>query len=390
MENKDTLQVLSEEIEDLSTFLKDNEHNKLGSGTARKMMKLLKSVKTLYKIVYDQQELLQSHQNILEAFGKNLRANNAFNENTSKVREEFQRNLEAQKNETGRINGILGSIGDNLTTNNAVIERLVKETEQIKNEESKLKARVNNQQHLLSSTKENVEKQKQKDSVDSSYDCVDYFDFEDYFRGSQEHIRKSQEQYIPYFKGKRRVADLGCGRGEFLELLKENEIDSFGVEMYGEFVEYGLEKGLNVIRGDAIKFLEECESLGGIFLGQVVEHLELQQIVRLCNLSYEKLEQGASIIMETPNPTALSIYTHAFYIDPSHQKPVHPLMLRYFLQRAGFVNIEILYTDMSKLDNSVVPLQGVKADNLEAFNEGIKEMSELLFGSQDYAIIATK
>lgn len=63
-------------------------------------------------------------------------------------------------------------------------------------------------------------------AVDGDYQAIDYFDFENYFRGSKDAIKENQKQYVPYFEGKKNVLDLGCGRGEFLELLKEHDIDA--------------------------------------------------------------------------------------------------------------------------------------------------------------------
>jgi O-antigen chain-terminating methyltransferase len=96
------------------------------------------------------------------------------------------------------------------------------------------------------------------------------------------------------------------------------------------------------------------------------------------------------VILETPNPTSLAIYTNWFYVDPSHNKPVHPLTLEYFLKQAGFSDIEVLYTEQSKPDFKIPELHVTGAENLEEFNNGMKVVSNVLFGSQDYAIIARK
>lgn len=227
---------------------------------------------------------------------------------------------------------------------------------------------------------------------EEGYGIIDYFDFEDHFRGSREHIKSVQEQYLPYFEGRKRVADLGCGRGEFLELLKENEIGAIGADFYQEFADYCVERNLQVECGDAIEFLRKQEALDGIFVGQVIEHLTTKQVIEICNLAYEKLEEGSYLILETPNPTALSIFTHAFYIDPSHEKPVHPLTMEYFLQKAGFAKdkISIKYSDISKLPTQIPALKADNIENIDDYNAAMQEVSETLFGSQDYAIIAQR
>lgn len=225
---------------------------------------------------------------------------------------------------------------------------------------------------------------------EDEYSDIDYFDFENHFRGSREAIKEVQRQYIQYFEGRTNVLDLGCGRGEFLELLKEYGISAVGVECYTEFVEYCRLKGLDVAEEDALKYLENQEKVGGIFAGQLIEHLKFNQVVRLCALAYEKLEEGGYIIMETPNPMSLAIYTHAFYMDPSHNKPIHPLTMEYFMRKVGFKDVQILFTESSKYPADIPVLKGQGIENLEAFNQSMSEVSSTLFGSQDYAIIGRK
>lgn len=220
-----------------------------------------------------------------------------------------------------------------------------------------------------------------------TYSKIDYFDFENHFRGSMEHIREAQKIYLKYFMGHSNVIDLGCGRGEFLELLKENEIDAQGVDFYEEFVEMCRLKDLKVAHGDALDFLKAQEKVGGIFAAQLIEHLSVDQLVTLCELAFEKLEEGGYVILETPNPSSLSIYTKSFYIDPSHNKPVHPFTAQYILQRAGFKNVEILYTDASKVPVVIPPIE---MENMEEFNYAMKQVENMLFGSQDYAVIAMR
>lgn len=223
-----------------------------------------------------------------------------------------------------------------------------------------------------------------------AYNAIDYFDFENHFRGSREVIKQRQKQYLSYFSECKNVIDIGCGRGEFLELLKENDIKATGVDTYDEFVEYCKERGLSAVCDDGSHYLKSVDSTDGIFIGQVVEHLKEYQIVDLCNTAFEKMKSGSYLIIETPNPTSLAIYTHAFYVDPSHVKPVHPLTMEYFLQKAGFKDIKIIYTENSRVEMDIPELHGAGIENLETFNEVMKQVSSMLFGSQDYAIIARK
>lgn len=223
-----------------------------------------------------------------------------------------------------------------------------------------------------------------------AYGDIDYFDFENHFRGSRETIKERQKEYLPYFAGKKAVLDLGCGRGEFLELLGENGISAKGVDFYDEFVQYCQNRGLDVEEGDAIAYLEQTDPVDGIFAGQLAEHLTIGQIIALCSNAYEKLVEGGCLILETPNPMSLAIYTHAFYMDPSHQKPVHPYTLQYLVGKAGFQKVEILFTKGSRLPEHVPVIRGSGIQNAEEFNRDLQTMAEFLYGSQDYAVIAQK
>lgn len=197
-------------------------------------------------------------------------------------------------------------------------------------------------------------------------------------------------EYLPYFKNRKYVIDLGCGRGEFLELMKENGINASGVDLYKPFVNECQKQGLKVQHGDALQYLRQSDKIDGIFVGQLVEHMKIAQILQLCQRAYDRLEDGGVLIIETPNPMSLAIFTHAFYIDPSHNKPIHPLTLQYLLYKAGFKKADILFTENSKLNEQIPNLNGLNIENLQEFNESMNKVTKLLYGSQDYAIIAIK
>lgn len=224
------------------------------------------------------------------------------------------------------------------------------------------------------------------------YSSIDYFKFEDHFRGSREQVKLNQEQYVEYFRNTGLILDLGCGRGEFLELLAENEIAAKGVDLYEEFVDYCSSKKLDVVCEDAITYLDGVrdKSIGGVFASQLVEHLKFGQMVELCNKAYQKLMRGSYLIIETPNPTSLNTFTNAFYVDPSHNKPIHPQTLKYILENIGFEKVEVLFTENSKSTYELQLLNAENVYNLGEFNDGINCVSNIMFGSQDYAIIAKK
>ena len=221
------------------------------------------------------------------------------------------------------------------------------------------------------------------------YNAIDYFDFENHFRGSREHIKDVEKIYIPYFEGKKNVLDLGCGRGEFTELLMEHGIGVTGVDQYSPYVEYMKMVGLPAVQEDALQYLNGQNEVDGIFLGQVAEHLKSEQIVALLELAYNKLEKGCFLIMETPNPKSLAIFSESFYKDPSHRNPIHPDTLKYLAEKAGFAEVDVLFTDSSRMPYKIPALKP-NDEGYNEFNTAMNRVSELLYGSQDYAIIAKK
>lgn len=248
---------------------------------------------------------------------------------------------------------------------------------------------VRNNNGTIAGLLSDVQGLKEKAS-ENTYVNIDYFDFENHFRGSREHIKQCQSQYVKYFENCNRVLDLGSGRGEFLELMREQGISAVGVDLYEPFISLCRENGLQVIQEDALEYLKQCNSTDGIFASQLIEHLSIGKVIELCETAYQKMTQGAYMILETPNPMSLAVFTNSFYIDPSHVKPVHPLTLKYLVEKIGFQKVELLFTESSRMPVSIPKLDLADMGNVEAFNESMQRVSEMLFGSQDYALIARK
>jgi len=220
----------------------------------------------------------------------------------------------------------------------------------------------------------------------------DYFDFENHFRGARFLIKDRQRIYLPYLKTKKEVLEIGCGRGEFLELLRENDILSRGVDIYPEFVEWCVSRRLPVELGDGLKILSNCEddSLGGVVGLQIAEHLSFEELGRLCHTAYKKLSLGGALILETPNPSSLAVFRNAFYIDPTHTKPIHNLLLSYIVEKSGFSEVHTVFIEESKDDGNFPAIVSDSIVNLEQFNKALTQLNLELYGSQDYAIIAVK
>jgi 2-polyprenyl-3-methyl-5-hydroxy-6-metoxy-1,4-benzoquinol methylase len=243
-------------------------------------------------------------------------------------------------------------------------------------------------------SKEISEKNMENTLQFSTESKFDYLSFENKFRGSLAEIKNRQTVYVPYFFNQENVLDIGCGRGEFIELLQENNITISGIDLNDEMVEFCQAKGLPVSKQDAIQYLVQAQdnSLGGLFLGQVIEHMHFEQIVNLVELAFQKLKKGSYLIMETPNPLTLAILYRTFYVDPTHVKPIHPLTIQYVVEMAGFTEIELKYSSRVE-ENWFIPqlsLETDKPNNLIQFNQSLNYVNDLLYGNLDYAIIARK
>ena len=243
---------------------------------------------------------------------------------------------------------------------------------------------------------ERYKDQKIETSNSSDLD-INYFKFEEQFRGSREDIKQRQSNFINYFTGCSNVLDIGCGRGEFLEVSKEHGIGAKGVDIDDTMVDYCLSKGLNAMKDEAISYLEKLDdkSLDGIFIDQVVEHLEPDYLIKLLQLCFKKLKYGYYIFVETVNPLSLVSFAN-FYIDMTHKKPIHPETLKFLLTSVGFQDVDTKF--FSPVSEEVrlkkVPLNNdieewVKP-HLETYNHNIEKLNNILFGAQDYAVIGKK
>ena len=234
-----------------------------------------------------------------------------------------------------------------------------------------------------------LEKWQQQDDI---YQTIDYFKFQEYMRGSYGEIKAHQQEYVNYFAKCTSVIDLGCGRGEFLTVLKEHGIKATGVDSYKKSVDYCRTRGLQVVQRDAIEYLREqkAESIDGVFAAQFIEHIPTKALLELCKESYRVMKPESYIVLETPNPMCLSVYMNSFYLDPSHKNPVHTHLMEYLMKECGFDDVHVVFTEASKVGYRLPLLDAEYCKNLAEFNDGVNLLSDIVFGSQDYAIIAKK
>lgn len=195
------------------------------------------------------------------------------------------------------------------------------------------------------------------------------------FRGQEEEIKKRQKIYIEKIKDRKKIVDLGCGRGEFLEILKENNISGVGVERQPSLCAILKEKELDFFEMDIFDFLEKKPiEFDGVSCFHLIEHLNLKDALSLLKLIYENLPSGGILILETPNPSSLFSFLN-FYKDPEHKTPWHPETLKFFLKESGFEVEEEFYLEEVNLPSNVELPENIK---------------KLLYGPQDYGVLARK
>jgi O-antigen chain-terminating methyltransferase len=211
------------------------------------------------------------------------------------------------------------------------------------------------------------------------YATFDYARFAERFRGSEEYVKAGQQIYLADFAGRKNVLDLGCGRGEFLEMMLQAGVPARGIDMSPESIAVCRQKGLTADVADLFTWLaaQPEGSFDGIFCSQVVEHVSPDRLPEMIKLAASRLAPGGVIAIETPNPECLAIFATHFYLDPTHTRPIpHPLLM-FYLEEFGVGGIEV--RRLSPAVETMPALAGLPADFREAF-----------FGGLDYAVVGRK
>lgn len=177
-----------------------------------------------------------------------------------------------------------------------------------------------------------------------------YKNLEDRFRGASDTIKQRLDVYIPFLREMStytraaRAIDLGCGRGEWLDVARQENIRATGIDLDETMLEEASSRGLEVEHGDAIAYLKrlDAESVGLITAFHLVEHLPFTQLQELLAEIYRCLAPGGIVILETPNPENLSVATLGFNMDPTHNKPLPPALLSFVVEQCGYERTKIL------------------------------------------------
>lgn len=210
-----------------------------------------------------------------------------------------------------------------------------------------------------------------------------YFEFEQKYRGSREQIKSRLSAYLPFVQKCRslyadcKALDLGCGRGEWLELMQENGIDAAGVDLNDAMVAYCTEKNFSCQKKDALSALKEAadESLSIVSGFHIAEHVPFDILMQLVHEAKRVLKPAGLLILETPNPENPAVGSCSFYNDPSHIRPLTPVLLSFLPEHVGFHRTKILRLQEDKRLH--------EPENLSLFHV-------LTGSSPDYSIVAQK
>jgi O-antigen chain-terminating methyltransferase len=235
------------------------------------------------------------------------------------------------------------------------------------------------------------------ETVSRAHEEHGYLELERRYRGTEEEIRERISAYLPWLSKVAPVLDVGCGRGEALALLRDHGIPGRGIDSSARMVALCRERGLEAEEGDAFAALAALPegSLGGVVSFHVIEHLPAALLDRLVRLAYRALKPGGVLILETPNPLSMLVAARSFWLDPTHQRPVHPESLKLMYELAGFDSVERLdlrpYPDSERLpeiDLAKLPEdQRVLADRVNRLRD---RLDELMFGYQDFGMVGMK
>ena len=177
-----------------------------------------------------------------------------------------------------------------------------------------------------------------------------YRAFEDRYRGRRDLIKSRLNIYLPFieplkkFYGDCAAVDLGCGRGEWLELVADLGFDAVGIDLDEGMLDVSRGLELTVKREDAVTYLRGLadESIAVVSGFHIVEHITFSDLQSLVMEALRVLKPGGVLVFETPNPENIVVGTSNFYLDPTHQRPIPPQLLSFLAEYYGFHRVKIL------------------------------------------------
>lgn len=306
-------------------------------------------------------------------------------------------NQQLLKGEVRYLVGALNNLGEAIAPTgglDAASARLAQLREQVNDVDRRLRRVMQSTRETAQTTREAARATSsapQEERVESGSSGFDYLGFERRFRGDSDSLVAVQrERYLELLRDSAPVLDVGCGRGELVGSLSADGIAAAGVDIDDASVAEAVDAGRNVRCGDALEVLREAApgSFGSIISLQVVEHMQLDALLAFLELAAQRLRPGGIFIAETPNPLSMIVLSTHYIMDPTHVRPLHPALLAFLCERAGFREIELRYFEPARtywlptLTGEGLP------DWASQIDENFNRLNEVLFGPQDYAVVA--
>jgi O-antigen chain-terminating methyltransferase len=210
--------------------------------------------------------------------------------------------------------------------------------------------------------------------------------FDEHFRGNRDEVKQRLRAYLPVVRehlghnGNNAILDIACGRGEWLELLKEENFPASGVDVNGVLIAQCRERGLDAVQADLHEHLRKLanDSLGAVSAFHIVEHIPIEELVDFLDQALRVLRPGGLLLVETPNPTNVLVGSCNFYFDPTHRNPIPSPVLRFLIESRGFVVV------------STFGLNPSDEKPIASDSELAQRFNEYFYGPMDYAIVARK
>ena len=365
----------------------------------------------LYGFLFKKQRVV--NHDLIQALRESLSANQQLSEQITGLQSSFAKLYELQQvleERLSAIEGSLASVEERLAVSDtrlnsaekhftsrlfaienrfeAIERRFRAMNEQNSKNDTYIKSNLAQQKRLVNRFLEEVQlpahSGKEKLQIDEKTHLLDafYVALEDEFRGSREEIRNRLKVYLPLVEavGNHPIVDLGCGRGEWLELLHESGYVSTGVDLNRVMIEQCQAKGIEIVESDLVAYLQSLPdaSVGAVTGFHVIEHLPFEVLIQLFDETVRVLRSGGVAIFETPNPENLLVGCCNFYLDPTHQHPLPSQLTQFVARSQGLSAVEILYLHPS------AEFQKVPKDAIA------QRFGDYFYGAQDYAVIGYK
>jgi SAM-dependent methyltransferase len=280
------------------------------------------------------------------------------------------------------LNAQLGDSRKSLQEQSREVEQLAQILKQVKTELVVQQARTSS---LIDSVRATNGKPTQDVFREEDAHLLDalYVSLEDRFRGERSEVKENFKTYLPYLKEAgitSAILDIGCGRGEWLELLQEEGIEAKGIDNNRSMIDKCEASGLQVVCANAIDYLRSLadESIGAVTSFHLIEHLEFDILLKMIEEIIRTLKPGGLLILETPNPENALVGSCNFYLDPTHRKPLPSELMQFLLEARGFVDVE------------VITLHPLLAGRIAGDTELTQRFNDIFYGPMDYAILARK